>query len=94
MSPLTLTLEGKYERLEPLTLGHTQALHSAGRDEGIWRHLPIAPPRTVEATREWIQQAIDQAAKGTEIPFAIISTASGAPWAPHDSWNSSRRTVL
>ena len=66
-------------RLEPLTLRHTQALHLAGQDEGIWRHLPIAPPRTVEATREWIQQAIDRAGKGTEIPFAIISTAYGAP---------------
>ena len=66
-------------RLEPLTLRHTQALHLAGQDEGIWRHLPIAPPRTVEATREWIQQAIDRAGKGTEIPFALISTAYGAP---------------
>ena len=73
MTPPTLTLEGKHARLEPLTLRHTQALHLAGRDEGIWRHLPIAPPRTVEATREWIQQAIDGFIRDT-VHFSVIDS--------------------
>ena len=79
LGPRPIVLEGEHVRLEPLALRHAELLHIAGRNERIWRYLPIAQPTSLDETTGWIQLAIDRARDGLEIPFAIFSIGSGAP---------------
>ena len=72
-------LEGRIVRLEPLGLEHEDGLWEASRDPRTWRWLSVVQPRTRESWRAFVQQALDAAAAGTEIPFATISQESGAP---------------
>jgi len=40
-------LEGRYVRLEPLTVEHTAGLADIGLDEDLWKWIPT-PVRTLE----------------------------------------------
>ncbi len=75
--PRPVVLEGKHVRLEPLTLGHAEDLTRAGADTGLWRYLPIAPPTSLAENESWIQQALNDAEGGGQIPFAIVAREGG-----------------
>jgi N-acetyltransferase len=77
MTAVPVTLEGSVVRLEPLALSHLEDLFVAGQDEDIWRYMPIPAPKSLEDVRKWIEDALKAAASGTEVPFAIVSIASG-----------------
>jgi len=77
MNPRPVILEGKRARLEPLVATHAAALHDAGADPEIWRHLPRGPLRGVEDAKGWIAEAMAAAAQGCEVPFAIVALDSG-----------------
>lgn len=70
--PQPVVLESALVRLEPLTLNHAEALLEQARIPTIWRYMRIPQPRTVDDMRAFIQTALDNQAKGTEIPFATI----------------------
>lgn len=78
MSPYNtpVTLQGKWARLEPLTLVHADQLFSVAQDDDIWRHMPVPTPHRVEDVRAWIQDALDMQSRGMVLPFAIIDLAS------------------
>lgn len=76
-NPQPVVLESALVRLEPLTLDHAEALTKAASTPTIWRYLRIPQPRTEDDTRAWIQVALDNQAKGTEVPFATIHKESG-----------------
>ncbi len=64
------TLEGRLVRLEPLSREHAEGLWSASRDPRTWRWLSIVPPVTRPEFEAWLQEALDAAAAGAELPLA------------------------
>lgn len=46
-APQPVVLSGRHVRLEPLSSAHAPDLIEAGRDERVWRWLPVRAPRTV-----------------------------------------------
>ncbi|MGH8430230.1 MAG: GNAT family N-acetyltransferase, partial [Solimonas sp.] len=71
-----MTLAGRHVRLEPLGLQHVDALATAGADPAIWTWYP-QPNDTLEATRAWVQTALDWQAAGRALPFVQIEPGSG-----------------
>lgn len=69
-------LEGRHARLEPLALGHVDALAGVGLDPSIWAFAPV-PVRTAEEMRAYVQAALDAQRAGTALPFAIRRRADG-----------------
>lgn len=70
-------LEGRIVRLEPLSAEHGEGLWLASRDPRTWRWLSVVQPRTREAWRSWIEQALAAGAAGTEIPLVTTSHKEG-----------------
>jgi N-acetyltransferase len=65
-------LEGRIVRLEPLTPEHEEALWEASRDPRTWRWLSVVQPQTRNEWSAFVQQALDAAAEGREIPFVTV----------------------
>jgi RimJ/RimL family protein N-acetyltransferase len=63
----TPVLEGELVRLEPLGL----------QDERTWRWLSIVQPQTRAELRAYLDEALANAAAGTEMPFATIRRDGG-----------------
>jgi RimJ/RimL family protein N-acetyltransferase len=66
-----VTLEGRFIRLEPLSLAHHAQLCEVGLEEEIWRWMP-QPVRTPEEMRNFIETALHWQAEGTALPFATV----------------------
>jgi RimJ/RimL family protein N-acetyltransferase len=71
-----VTLEGRFVRLEPLSLEHHASLSEVGLDEELWRWSPV-PVRTHAEMRAYIEEALEGQARGTFLPFATIEKSSG-----------------
>jgi RimJ/RimL family protein N-acetyltransferase len=71
-----VTLEGKYVRLEPLSMAHHAELCDAGLEEELWRWIP-QNVRTPEEMRSYIEEALCGQAQGIALPFATIDRAGG-----------------
>lgn len=75
-TPVTLT--GSRVTLEPLDYRHaTDLLDAAGHDE-IWTYLDEPTPRTDEAIRAFIAEALEDQASGRRLPFAIVDNEDGS----------------
>jgi len=70
-------LDGRYVRLEPLSLQHHTQLSNVGLHEDIWRWNPRSPVLTPAQMRAYIETALQQQADGTALPFATIDKAAG-----------------
>ncbi len=70
-----VTLQGKYVRLEPLTLNHFDALWAIGRDPKLWKWAPYQI-NTPEEMRTYIKTALDWQAISTALPFVTIWQAT------------------
>jgi RimJ/RimL family protein N-acetyltransferase len=70
-------LEGELVRLEPLEARHEAGLWEASRDERTWTWLSVHQPRTREELRAYLDEALANAAAGTELPFATIRREDG-----------------
>jgi RimJ/RimL family protein N-acetyltransferase len=81
MSPYNtpVTLQGKWARLEPLTLAHAPQLFAVAQDDDIWRHMPVPTPKSAEDVRAWIQEGLDLQARGLNLPFCIVERATNTP---------------
>jgi RimJ/RimL family protein N-acetyltransferase len=75
--PQPVRLEGIHVRLEPLGRRHAEDLFEVGRDESIWAYMPRPVLKSVQDTQAMIDQALEVAAGGTQIPFAILHRRSG-----------------
>ncbi|MCC6660345.1 MAG: GNAT family N-acetyltransferase [Phycisphaerales bacterium] len=78
VGPVTLELPGGRARLEPFGPAHAEGFLAAARGPEVFRWLPTPPPRTLEESRRFIQDALTMAAGGTQFPFAIVDRESGA----------------
>jgi RimJ/RimL family protein N-acetyltransferase len=69
-------LEGTHVRLEPLRSEHLPGLIEAGRDERIWRWMPL-DGSTAEGMAAIVDGALAAQAAGTELPFVTVERATG-----------------
>jgi RimJ/RimL family protein N-acetyltransferase len=72
-----VVLEGKYVRLEPLTLGHLDALCEVGDNDEIWRWNPYIQVGNREGIRTFVDFTLAEQAAGTALPFATIERVTG-----------------
>jgi len=71
-----LVLEGRFVRLQPLTLAHVPALvvaASGPRDSYAWTTVPAEAP----AMEAYVQEALSGQAAGRTLPFATVSREAG-----------------
>jgi RimJ/RimL family protein N-acetyltransferase len=69
-------LQGRHVRLEPLTPEHAAGLAEVGLDEDLWKWIPT-PVCTPEEMSAYVQNALQDQAAGTALPFALIEKSSG-----------------
>jgi len=73
--PAPITLTGRHVRLEPLGRAHVPDLfEAAGRDEEVWRWVPVLTPRTEQEIAEVVDSRLQDA---DCVPFAVIQLATG-----------------
>jgi RimJ/RimL family protein N-acetyltransferase len=66
-----VTLDGRYMRLEPLSMEHYAGLCEALLDEDLWRWI-FVPVKTPDEMHTFIEKALSQCPEGHIIPFAAI----------------------
>lgn len=71
-----VTLQGEHTRLERLTRAHQEALIAAAGEGELWSSIVTVVP-TRETVDEYIEAALAAQARGSELPFVIISKSSG-----------------
>lgn len=71
-----LVLQGKHVRLEPLSMGHVEALAGASAG-GVELYRWSAVPQSLEATKKYVETALEWKAAGTSVPFAVVRLADG-----------------
>ncbi len=74
--PAPVVLENDVVRLEPLAARHLEGVREASEaDPSIY--LYYGPPVHEQGVEGWLAQALDEAARGVRLPFAVIERASG-----------------
>jgi RimJ/RimL family protein N-acetyltransferase len=72
--PSPTVLEGRYTRLEPLTLSHAAGLYKASCEAQRFDYLPDPPPASVAEVQAWIERTL----KNSEYLFsAVVDRATG-----------------
>ena len=72
--PSPVVLEGRYARLEPLSLAHAESLYRASSEPERFEFLPDPPPASVAEVRAWIERYL----KNDEYVFsAVVDRATG-----------------
>lgn len=74
LSPVTL--EGRVARLEPLVVDHVPDLQRAAADGRLWRLWVTSVPEP-DATRRYVEDALDAQARGTALPFVVRRLQDG-----------------
>src|SRR5437762_2215621 len=74
-----VTLEGRYVRLEPLTLRHEAPLIAAASDGELWKSTVTIVPSSPAKMIDYIQAALNGQAQGRELPFVIIRKSGPGP---------------
>ncbi|MCZ2524887.1 GNAT family N-acetyltransferase [Streptomyces sp. HB2AG] len=83
MPPAPVVLEGRFLRLEPLSLRHVPDLYlGGGHDDEVWRWLPVVTPRSEREMRSLVEQRLAQQAAGGALLFAVVprGTYRAAGW--------------
>ena len=70
-----VTLDGRYVRLEPLSLKHLPNLCEGGLDPELWRWTTTIV-RTHDEMKRYIEEALLQQQNGTALPFVTIERSS------------------
>lgn len=72
----TVTLEGRYVRLVPLSVEHAGELWLAGSDPEIWR-FTTSQITTPDEMRTYVEAALEEQGRGVALPFATTDRMSG-----------------
>ena len=72
-----IILQGKYVRLEPMTEAHAPALAEIGVGQPFWDFMVYGRMETGDDMREWVNDILARAEKGTDVPFVAIHIDSG-----------------
>jgi RimJ/RimL family protein N-acetyltransferase len=71
-------LVGSVVVLEPLAPGHEEGLFAAAQDMD-WSWMHVDPSGSVEEFHAWLEDALAEAQRGEQSPFATLDAASGRP---------------
>jgi RimJ/RimL family protein N-acetyltransferase len=71
--------EGRLVVVEPLDHKHAGGLITAARDPEVFTWLPDDLAASPEELRHWVERSVQAADDGREVPFAIVSKATGEP---------------
>ena len=77
-APVAVTLTGRVVSLEPLGPEHADGLLLAGHHDALWRVTVQPPLVSADAVARYLAHAAEQAARGDEVPFAIVSCETDA----------------
>ncbi len=77
VQPVVLT--GRHVRLEPLTAAHAEPLWPHADEPAIWLYMPYGKVNTADRLREVIVELLRRQAAGSDLCFAVVDLASGAP---------------
>ena len=72
-----ILLQGKHMRLEPMTEAHSPALAELGVGQPFWDFMVYGRMETAADMRDWVQDILARAEKGTDVPFVAIHIDSG-----------------
>lgn len=72
-----IVLIGKHVRLEPMTEEHIPGLAEIGVGQPFWDFMLYGSITSVDDMRNWVQDILSRAKKGTDLPFVVIHIASG-----------------
>jgi N-acetyltransferase len=75
IKPVVLT--GKHVRLEPMTEEHTSALAEIGVEQPFWHFMLYGDMNSEGDMRNWVQDILARAEKGTDLPFVAVHLPSG-----------------
>ncbi|MFD9532339.1 GNAT family N-acetyltransferase [Streptomyces sp. NPDC060010] len=76
--PTPVTLTGRHVTLVPLSMDHLGDLFAAGGgDDEVWRWQGGVAPRTEAELGATLTGLLEDAERGTYLPFAVIHRASG-----------------
>lgn len=64
-----LLLNGKHIQLEPIMLGHREALRTAANDERIWRYMP--QKAIADVFNSWFDNCLQKMEQGHELTYVI-----------------------
>lgn len=85
----SITLEGRYVRLEPLSHNHVDGLvAAANEDPSLYNWSPV-PQNKADAIR-YVDTALSWVAAGTAVPFAIVRIADDKVIGSTRFWNIER----
>jgi RimJ/RimL family protein N-acetyltransferase len=73
----TPTLSGQLVVLEPLGPEHEEGLWEASRDPRTWTWLAIVQPADRGSLRAWLDEALEAAHAGRELPLVTIGREAG-----------------
>lgn len=71
----SVSLEGKFVRLEPLSMSHHLQLCEVGLDENLWELVPT-PITNADEMKNYIKTALEEGKNGVSLPFATIEKSS------------------
>ena len=72
--PGRVVLEGRYARLEPLSLAHAEGLMTASAEASSFDYLFDVPPQDLDDLKSWIRQ---KAASEDPLFHAVVGQATG-----------------
>lgn len=67
-----ITLEGRFVRLEPLSLSHAAGLANAGDVEEIWTYVRTGSVRGEAQMSRHIEKLLADQSAGTDLAFAVV----------------------
>ncbi|MEQ1935652.1 MAG: GNAT family protein [Fimbriimonadaceae bacterium] len=76
-APLAISLSGPRITLEPVDESHFQGLAHLAMDSDIWTWMLNRPPQNIPDFRDIFDDMIRLRADGSQMPFVVISNASG-----------------
>ncbi|MEO7711446.1 MAG: GNAT family protein [Gemmatimonadaceae bacterium] len=76
MSIASIVLEGRVVQLEPMTIGHVDALCRVGLDASLWA-LTTTRVETRDDMQRYVEHALAEQAAGTALPFVTKARDSG-----------------
>jgi RimJ/RimL family protein N-acetyltransferase len=74
---MPVTLSGKVIQLEPLCEAHVASLVKVGLEPEIWRYMRYGRVENDLQLRNWVLELLELKDKGTDLPFTVISLATG-----------------
>jgi RimJ/RimL family protein N-acetyltransferase len=79
VTDLVAGFNGGLVLVEPLSPAHERGLARAAREHEVFAWLPEDMAGSGEHMHRWVCQALETAAQGREVPFAIVDVRSGEP---------------